>query len=189
MSGDKPSIGQVMMFRSKDFIEWSDEALATVLKRSPVGGALDLVLKDFFNWATRNSMYPLHFGIMCCALEMAVSSAPRFDAQRMGVIYRSTPRQCDILLVNGPVSKKLKPALRRLYDQMPAPKWVIAMGECAISGGPFFDSYNVVKGVDQFIPVDIYIPGCPARPEALIDAFLKLQMKIKEEKRGLLTGK
>lgn len=189
MSGDKPSIGQVMMFRSKDFIEWSDEALGVVLKKSPVGGALDYVLRDFFNWATRNSMYPLHFGIMCCALEMAVSSAPRFDAQRMGVIYRSTPRQCDILLVNGPVSKKLKPALRRLYDQMPAPKWVIAMGECAISGGPFFDSYNVVKGVDQFIPVDIYIPGCPARPEALIDAFLKLQMKIKEEKRGLLTGK
>ncbi len=189
MSGDKPSIGQVMMFRSKDFIEWSDEALGVVLKKSPVGGALDYVLRDFFNWATRNSMYPLHFGIMCCALEMAVSSAPRFDAQRMGVIYRSTPRQCDILLVNGPVSKKLKPALRRLYDQMPAPKWVIAMGECAISGGPFFDSYNVVKGVDQFIPVDIYIPGCPARPEALIDAFLKLQRKIKEEKRGLLTGK
>jgi len=189
MKDEKDSLGQVLMFRSKDFLKWSDEALAVVLKKSPVGGALDLVLKDFFNWATRNSMYPLHFGIMCCALEMAVASAPRFDAQRMGVIYRSTPRQCDILLVNGPVSKKLKPALRRLYDQMPSPKWVIAMGECAISGGPFYDSYNVVKGVDQFIPVDIYIPGCPARPEALIDAFLKLQLKIKEEKRGLLTGK
>lgn len=189
MKGDGQSLGQVMMLRSKDFIEWSDEALAVVLKRSPVGGALDYVLKDFFNWATRNSMYPLHFGIMCCALEMAVSSAPRFDAQRMGVIYRSTPRQCDILLVNGPVSKKLQPALRRLYDQMPSPKWVIAMGECAVSGGPFYDSYNVVKGVDQFIPVDIYIPGCPARPEALIDGFLKLQRKIKEEKRGLLTGR
>ncbi len=126
---------------------------------------------------------------MCCALEMAVASAPRFDAQRFGVIARSTPRQVDILLVNGPVSKKLKPDLRRLYDQMPEPKWVIAMGECAISGGPFYGSYSIVPGVDQFIPVDIYIPGCPARPEALIDAFLKLQRMIKAKKKGLLTGK
>jgi len=120
---------------------------------------------------------------------MAVASAPRFDAQRFGIIYRSTPRQCDVLLVNGPISKKLKPALRRLYDQMPGPKWVIAMGECAISGGPFYSSYSVVPGVDQFIPVDIYIPGCPARPEALIDGFIKLQRIIKESKKGLLTGK
>jgi len=178
-----------MMFRSKDFLKWSDETIEVVLKKTPVGGALDLLLKDFFNWATRNSIYPLHFGIMCCALEMAVASAPRFDAQRMGVIYRSTPRQCDVLLVNGPVSKKLKPVLRRLYDQMPGPKWVIAMGECAISGGPFWESYNVVPGVDAFIPVDIYIPGCPARPEALIDGFLKLQKMILENKRGLLTGR
>jgi NADH:ubiquinone oxidoreductase subunit B-like Fe-S oxidoreductase len=95
----------------------------------------------------------------------------------------------DILIVNGPVSKKLKPALRRLYDQMPEPKWVIAMGECAISGGPFYSSYSIVPGVYRFIPVDIYVPGCPARPEALIDAFLKLQKMIKANKKGLLTGK
>lgn len=184
-----PSAGQVISFRSKDFLKWCDEVLEGLLRKSPVGSGIDLVTKDFFNWATRNSIYPLHFGIMCCALEMAVASAPRFDAQRFGVIYRSTPRQCDVLLVNGPVSKKLKPSLRRLYDQMPEPKWVIAMGECAISGGPFYSSYSVVPGVDQFIPVDIYIPGCPARPEALIDGFLKLQKMIKANKKGLLTGK
>jgi len=187
--GDKSSVGQVLLFRSKDFLKWSDDVIAGVLKRSPVGDAVDYITKDFFNWATRNSLYFLHFGIMCCALEMAVASAPRFDQQRFGIIPRSSPRQCDVLLVNGPVSKKLKPALRRLYDQMPEPKWVIAMGECAISGGPFYDSYSVVPGVDQFIPVDIYVPGCPARPEALIDGFLKLQRLIKEDKKGLLTGK
>jgi len=186
---DRAPLGQVLLFKSKDFLRWSDDVVAGVLKRSPVGDAVDYITKDFFNWATRNSLYFLHFGIMCCALEMAVASAPRFDQQRFGIIPRSSPRQCDVLLVNGPVSKKLKPALRRLYDQMPEPKWVIAMGECAISGGPFYDSYSIVPGVDQFIPVDIYVPGCPARPEALIDGFLKLQQLIKENKKGLLTGK
>ncbi len=181
--------GQAIAFRSSDFLKWADGVMEGVLRKSPVGDALDFLLKDFFNWATRNSIYPLHFGIMCCALEMAVASAPRFDAQRLGVIYRSSPRQCDVLLVNGPVSKKLKPDLRRLYDQMPSPKWVIAMGECAISGGPFWSSYSIVPGVDQFIPVDIYIPGCPARPEALIDGFIKLQKIIKDGKKGLLTGR
>ncbi|MDH3364903.1 MAG: NADH-quinone oxidoreductase subunit B [Thermoplasmata archaeon] len=184
-----PSLGQAIMFRSKDFLKWSDEAMEYLLRRSPVGAGIDLITKDFFNWATRNSLYFLHFGIMCCALEMAVASAPRFDQQRFGIIPRSSPRQCDILLVNGPVTKKLKPALRRLYDQMPEPKWVVAMGECAISGGPFYNSYSMVQGVDRFIPVDVYIPGCPARPEALIDGFLKLQKMIKENKKGLLTGR
>jgi len=185
----EPSVGQVMVFRSKDFLKWADGVMEGILKKSPIGAGIDFLTRDFFNWATRNSIYPLHFGIMCCALEMAVASAPRFDAQRFGVIYRSTPRQCDVLLVTGPVTKKFQPGVRRLYDQMPGPKWVIAMGECAISGGPFYDSYSVVPGVDQFIPVDIYIPGCPARPEALIDGFIKLQKLIKDNKRGLLTGK
>ncbi|MCJ7488814.1 MAG: NADH-quinone oxidoreductase subunit NuoB, partial [Thermoplasmata archaeon] len=118
------------MFRSRDFLKWSDEVLEYVLRKSPIGGGIDLITKDFFNWATRNSLYFLHFGIMCCALEMAVASSPRFDQQRFGIIPRSSPRQCDVLLVNGPVTTKLKPALRRLYDQMPEPKWVMAMGEC-----------------------------------------------------------
>ncbi len=187
--GADPSLGQAIMFRSKDFLKWSDEVMEYLLRRSPVGSGIDAITKDFFNWATRNSLYFLHFGIMCCALEMAVASAPRFDQQRFGIIPRSSPRQCDVLLVNGPVTKKLKPALRRLYDQMPEPKWVVAMGECAISGGPFYNSYSMVPGVDRFIPVDVYIPGCPARPEALIDGFLKLQKMIKENKKGLLTGR
>jgi NADH-quinone oxidoreductase subunit B len=115
---------------------------------------------------------------------MAAASACRWDAERLGLIYRSSPRQCDVLLANGWISQKLRPSLRRLYEQMPEPKWVVAMGECAISGGPWYDAYNVVQGLDTFIPVDIYIPGCPPRPEAMIDGFLKLNRKITAEQKG-----
>lgn len=181
------SVGSFMILRSKDFLAWADDWIGRMLKKSTLGRGVDRILTDFFTWARINSLHPLHFGIMCCALEMAAASAPRFDAQRLGVIYRSTPRQCDILLINGPISKKLKPDLRRLYDQMAEPKWVIAMGECAISGGPFWQSYSIVEGADKFIPVDIYIPGCPARPEAMLDGFMLLQEKIRAEKKGLLT--
>jgi len=183
----KTPVGTVMMMRSKDFLEWADDAFGRFLKRGTVGRGLDYLLTNFWTWARVNSLHPLHFGIMCCALEMAAASGSRFDAQRLGVIYRSTPRQCDILLVNGPVSKKLRPDLRRLYDQMSEPKWVVAMGECAISGGPFWQTYSIVEGVDQFIPVDVYIPGCPVRPEAMLEGFMKLQDKIRKEKKGLLT--
>ena len=113
---------------------------------------------------------------------MAAAGGPRFDMERFGVIGRSSPRQCDILIVNGPISRKLAPRLVRIYEQMPEPKWVIAMGECAISGGPFWESYNVLEGVDKIIPVDIYIPGCPVRPEAMLDGFLKLRKRLGEEK-------
>ena len=109
---------------------------------------------------------------------MAVAGGPRFDAQRFGVFFRSSPRQCDVLLVNGPISKKFADPIVRLWEQMPEPKWCIAMGECAISGGPYFQSYNILEGVDTVIPVDVYIPGCPPRPEALIDGFGKLREKI-----------
>ena len=102
----------------------------------------------------------------------------RFDAERFGVFFRSSPRQCDVLLVNGPISKKFADPIVRLWEQMPEPKWCIAMGECAISGGPYFQSYNILEGVDTVIPVDVYIPGCPPRPEALIDGFGKLREKI-----------
>ena len=104
-------------------------------------------------------------------------------------MFRSSPRQCDVLLVNGWVTNKLRPALRRLYEEMPEPKWVVAMGECAISGGPWYDSYNVVQGVDTFIPVDVYIPGCPPRPEAMIDGFLKLHQKIKGDEDRHVHGR
>ena len=132
----------------------------------------------FLNWAQRKSLFPLHLGIKCCALEKAAAGAPRFDAESFGVVFRSSPRQCDVLLVNGPISKKFADPIVRLWEQMPEPKWCIAMGECAISGGPYYQSYNILEGVDTVIPVDVYIPGCPPRPEALIDGFGKLREKI-----------
>ncbi len=121
---------------------------------------------------------------MCCALEMGAAGGPDHDSERMGVVYRSSPRQCDILIVNGPVCEKLRPKLKTLYEQMADPKWVIAMGECAIGGGPYWDSYSVVAGADTFMPVDVYIPGCPVRPEALMHGFLTLQKKIREQEPG-----
>ncbi len=152
----------------------TDEALkATKLKQF-----IGVLAGRLFNWGQRKSLYPLHLGIKCCAIEMGASAGPRFDAERFGVFFRSTPRQCDVMLVNGPISKKFADPIVRLWEQMPEPKWCIAMGECAISGGPYFQSYNVLEGVDTLIPVDVYIPGCPPRPEALIDGFAKLRQKI-----------
>ena len=116
--------------------------------------------------------------IKCCAIEMAAAATPRFDGDRFGVLFRSSPRQSDVLLVNGPISKKFADKIVRLWEQMPEPKYCIAMGECAISGGPYFQSYNILEGVDTVIPVDVYIPGCPPRPEALIDGFGLLREKI-----------
>ena len=169
---------------AKEFKDWSGNMIRELSKSTGVGKAVDKVFQPLINYGVRNSIYPLHFGIACCALEMAACSGPRFDNERLGMVFRSSPRQCDVLLVNGWVSKKLRPSLRRLYDQMPDPKWVVAMGECAMTGGPWYDSYNVVQGVDTFIPVDIYIPGCPPRPEAMIEGFLKLHEKMKDSKYG-----
>lgn len=174
---------------AKEFMDWSSGVIDDIARASGAKRAVDKVTAPIWSWAQRNSLHSLHFGIACCALEMAAASAPRFDAERLGMIYRSSPRQTDVLLVNGWVTNKLRPALRRLYEQMPEPKWVVAMGECAISGGPWYDSYNVVQGVDTFIPVDIYIPGCPPRPEAMIDGFLKLQQKIKIQQQGTFMDK
>ena len=128
-----------------------------------------------------NSLWPMTFGLACCAIEMMATGMARVDMARYGAeVFRPSARQCDLLIVSGTVTKKMAPALMTLYEQMPAPKWVIAMGNCAISGGPFKveANYNVIEGVDQLIPVDVYIPGCPPRPEALIEGILKLQEKI-----------
>jgi len=169
---------------AKEFMEWSSEVFDEIMRASGVKRGVDKITRPIWSWALRNSLFPLHFGIACCALEMAAASAPRWDAERFGFVFRSSPRQCDVLLVNGWITAKLRPDLRRLYEQMPEPKWVVAMGECAISGGPWYDSYNVVQGVDTFIPVDIYIPGCPPRPEAMLDGFLKLQDRIRHSTKG-----
>ncbi len=135
--------------------------------------------KLIFNWARMRSMWPMTFGLACCAIEMMATGASRFDTfERFGMLFRASPRQSDLMIVAGTLTKKMAPNVRRLYEQMPEPKYVIAMGECAICGGPFYDSYSVVDGVDRIIPVDVHIPGCPPRPEALIYGILKLQEKV-----------
>lgn len=128
-----------------------------------------------------NSLWPMTFGLACCAIEMMATGAARFDLARFGAeVFRPSPRQCDVMIVAGTISKKMEPAVKTLYDQMPEPKWVIAMGNCAISGGPFaFEGqYGIIEGADKFLPVDIYIPGCPPRPEALIEGILELEEKV-----------
>ncbi|MCX7991725.1 MAG: NADH-quinone oxidoreductase subunit B [Proteobacteria bacterium] len=140
------------------------------------------LLEDVLNWARKNSLWPATFGLACCAIEMMAAGAARFDLDRFGAgVFRPSPRQADLMIVAGTVTKKMAPRVKTLYEQMPAPKYVIALGACAISGGVFSkNAYGVVKGVDSFLPVDVYVPGCPPRPEALIYGLLELQKKIKE---------
>jgi NADH-quinone oxidoreductase subunit B len=136
-------------------------------------------IEKAIDFCRSNSLWPVSFGLACCAIEMMASGGARYDISRFGYeVFRPSPRQADVMIVAGTVTDKMAPLLRRLYDQMPEPKYVIAMGSCAITGGPFADSYSVVRGVDELVPVDVFIPGCPPRPEALIDGFLKLKDKL-----------
>jgi len=160
-----------------------DERLKSELRRQ---GVVATTLQELYNWGRRSSLWPLNFGLACCAIEMIATTMARYDLARFGAeVFRPSPRQADLMIVAGTVTKKMAPQVVRLYNQMPEPKYVIAMGACAISGGPFKQGYNVLKGIDRYFPVDIYIPGCPPRPEALIDAFISLQHRIDQQQ---LTG-
>ncbi|KAK9473457.1 uncharacterized protein V1510DRAFT_105307 [Dipodascopsis tothii] len=153
-------------------------------ERKPVNG-IDYALTTLdaiANWARQGSFWPMTFGLACCAVEMMHLSGPRYDQDRVGIIFRASPRQSDIMIVAGTLTNKMAPALRQVYDQMPEPRWVISMGSCANGGGYYHYSYSVVRGCDRIVPVDVYVPGCPPTSEALMYGVLQLQRKMRNQK-------
>ena len=146
-------------------------------------GFLITKVKDLVNWARSGSLWPMSFGLACCAVEMMQSAASRYDFDRFGIVFRPSPRQSDVMIVAGTLTNKMAPALRKVYDQMPEPRWVISMGSCANGGGYYHYSYSVVRGCDKIVPVDIYVPGCPPTAEALLYGILQLQKKIMRDNK------
>ncbi|HEV8193966.1 MAG TPA: NADH-quinone oxidoreductase subunit B family protein [Ktedonobacterales bacterium] len=172
-----PMFSQDLKRRSAEYVPGQQEA-GVVLT------SLADMLKWAQNYARSRSIWPLGYGLACCAIEMIATAQSHYDLSRWGSeVFRSSPRQADLMIVAGTVCVKMGPRLVRLYEQMPDPKWVLSLGQCATSGGEFYDSYYTVQGVDTIVPVDIYVPGCPPRPEALIEGILKLREKV--EKQGL----
>lgn len=155
--------------------------MGVILGNENVPGIVTTNLQKLVNWSRRSSMWYMLFGIACCAIEMMATGASRYDFDRFGLVFRASPRQSDLMIVAGTVNEKMATRIKNLYDQMPEPRYVIAMGACATNGGPYHDAYNVVQGVDKIVPVDVYVPGCPPRPEALMYAVLQLHEKIKYE--------
>ncbi len=166
--------------------EEPDSSIFANLPKDGALGAVTMKAEELFALARKSSLWPLTFGLACCAIEMMATYMSHYDLDRFGVVTWASPRQSDVMIVAGTVTKKMAPAIKLLYDQMPQPKWVIAMGSCATNGGPYAQYSRVLQGVDLIVPVDIYVPGCPPRPEALLDAIMKLQEKITLEARGIV---
>lgn len=168
----------------------SDEVTSTEIPipESLQGQIAITTLDKLYNWGRRSSVWPMMFGLACCAIEMICTAASRYDLSRFGMeVMRPSPRQADVMIVSGTVTKKMIPVIVRLYNQMPEPKYVLAMGACASGGGPFKEGYNVVSGVDKYVPVDVYVPGCPPTPQALLHGLIKLQEKI--DGQSILTAR
>ena len=153
-----------------------DDGLKSELSKK---GIVVTSLNELYNWGRRSSIWPMQFGLACCAIEMIATACARYDIARFGAeLFRPSPRQSDLIIISGTVTKKMAPQVVRLYNQMAEPKYVITMGACSIAGGPFIDGYNVLRGIDRYIPVDVHLPGCPPRPEALLYGLMELQKKI-----------